>query len=135
MSELIEVPMLFDDVESVLQYDAIFKASFKGDPFLNRPYKTNLVTYCDAESCRSGVHENDKGIITHFVCDRCKKTFKADKAKAIKIRLNEAPIDDGCLVAYQYERAFCGKCFKKTQTLREKIFKAICEFDENETVR
>lgn len=120
-------------VLSCLETDAILKQFYSGDIFSNKPQKLRVVSYVDAESSTSGKTTEDNGIVTNFVCDRCKRTFKADKAKAIKIYLNEAHINEvELLYGYRYQRAYCGRCFKKTRKLTQKIYEAICEFESHE---
>ena len=132
--EFIETPNIFENCDSIIRRDFIVKTYIHGNPFINRPHKTKIVSYVDAESSMSGVYENDEGIVTQFVCDRCKKTFKADKARAIKIYLSEACFgEDGTIFGYEYQRAFCGRCFKTTRQMTKKIFEAITEFDNKIT--
>lgn len=132
-NDFIEIPLFDENTESIMRRDFIVKSYIKGDPFMNRPYKTNVVSYVDAESTQSGQTEKENGIIDSFVCDRCKKQFKANKARAIKICLNEMMFDKECsLSPYRYERAFCGKCYKKAMKLTRSIYDAICDFDEGE---
>lgn len=128
-NDYIYLPVFDETFESTMRYECILKNYIKGNPFMSKPYKSNLVSYVDAESSHSGVKCNDNGIAESFTCDRCKKEFKADKAKAVRILLNEASTGTGTIIGFNYERAFCGRCYKKTQSLTKKIYDAICEFD------
>lgn len=132
-NDFLMLPVFDDSFQCCLKNDFIVKRYIKGDPFMSKPFSIKMVSYVDAESGHSGTHDNDDGIVVSFVCDRCKKTFKADKAKAIKFYMNEAATSDSsAILQYTYERAFCGRCFKKTRELTRKIYEAICAFDKTE---
>lgn len=135
-SDFLMLPFFDDSLQSCIKRDFIIKQYIKGDPFMNKPFSTKIVSYVDAESSHSGTYDDDDGKVVSFVCDRCKKRFKADKARSIKLYMNEAVINDShALLGYTYERAYCGRCFKKTRELTRKIFEAICAFDEEEKVK
>lgn len=59
-----------------------------------------LVSFVDAE-CAHDSTSNEKGIITTFVCHKCKKEFKAKRARGMFIYLNGSPL---------IQRAYCGHC-------------------------
>ena len=135
MSDFIEIPMFDENLKSVMKKHFIVKQYIKGDPFINRPYKTAIVSYVDAESCQGKTEEDNDGKVIRFECNRCKKMFKADKAHAIHIHLSSAPLGDGSsILSYNYERAYCGRCYKKAEKLAEQIYKAICDFDLTQVI-
>lgn len=119
----IQVPMISDDLETVLSTKFILLQHYKGDPFISKPYKVTGVSLVDAELSRSGItrDENDKAV--KFVCDRCKKQFSAEKAHGFIVKT------DG-YISTSWERAFCGRCASKTKKLIDKLLEAVDEFDD-----
>ncbi|MBR2597866.1 MAG: hypothetical protein IKE09_04890 [Clostridiales bacterium] len=78
-----------------------------------RPKKQTLVSFVDAE-CAQDNTVNEKGVITTFVCHKCKKEFKAKKARGMFIYLNGSAF---------IQRAYCGRCLpeRKVYELKRQI--------------
>lgn len=121
-----------NEITTMLPREAIIKEYYHGIQ-LFAPFKRVGVFYKDAESSRSGTKTDSNGIVTHFVCDLCKKEFKADKAHAIRIKVGEFPLldEEESEIWTDYEKAFCGRCYKKTAKMRNQILKAIWAFDKD----
>jgi len=119
----VQVPMISDDLETVLSTKFILLQHYKGDPFISKPYKVTGVSFVDAELSRSGITRDAHDKAVKFVCDRCKKQFSADKAHGFVVKT------DG-YISTSWERAFCGRCANKTKTLIDKLLEAVDEFDD-----
>ena len=105
-----------------MRQPCVLKTYYEGG-ITGRPTRHVMVTDADAEYSSSGTIENDDGIITSFVCDRCKKSFKAEKACKISV--------EGRFEVINFRRAFCGRCYrsKEIRKLCDDLNQALANFD------
>ena len=80
-----------------------------------RPKEQKLVSFVDAE-CALDSTSNEKGIISNFVCDKCKKEFKAKRARGLLIYLNGSIF---------IQRAYCGRCLPE-----QKVYELERQFED-----
>ena len=119
----IQIPMISDDMETILSTRFVMLQHYKGNPFITKPYKVTGVSLVDAELSKSGITRDEHDKVVKFVCDKCKKQFAANKAHGFIVQT------DGYIYT-TWERAYCGRCASKTRKLIDKLLEAVDEFDE-----